>query len=1013
MQFRMILLVTLILPALFIPWQAVAAVPRPARLNDVEILKHLQPNPVVLNDPDNATLQQMFLPEGFKAELIASEPDVLQPIAFTFDELGRIWVVEALTYPQKQPAGEGKDRILILEDFDGDGTYEDRKVFAEGLNLVSGIEVGFGGVWIGAAPQLLFIPDVDQDDTPDGPPQVLMDGFGYQDTHETLNSFVWGPDGWLYGNQGVFNYSKIGKPGSSNDQRVEMRAGVWRYHPVKHMFEVYAHGGSNQWGLDYDQHGQWFMTHCRSYWGKGLTTHVIRDGQYWNQANANYPDFIEPYPPSGHEYFRTFLLASAQYGHGEGGAGAQGSRHIYGGHSHIGTMLYQGDNWPSEYRNHLYTHNLHGHQLNVQMNQREGSGYNTLHAGKDFMYCADARYIAVDLKYGPDGAVYMNDWYDTQHCHNPNTEQWERSTGRIYRVQFEATYEPVFINLSRKSDRELAWLQLHQNAWFARTARRLLQERSVKDEITTDAVEVLQNMSKDHANENRRLRAFWTLHVIGALGERDWMTYLRDESEFVRANAIELIASLEQVHPTVESQLVLMAHNDPSSFVRLRLASAVIHLTEENAWQIIETLASHTEDAADRYLPSMLWFALAQKMPANLERAFQLLDLQQEVIPVLKPLIVWYASKLKSEGLEKAIIYLQKTAPTDRGKILTAIQLALRNETRVPMPRQWAGIADLLYRNDNAAIRLPAEKLAAVFGDRKVLPKMRSVLSDVARPEVERQHALEILTLAGDEISIPTFIQLLDEPTFKSSAINLLARFDHPDSAKALLDRLDHFEGRDKVAAFNTLTARSSLAIPLLDAVIARKVDQDLLTAFYLRQLQTLNSNGVEQRITQIWGKVGKTSEEKSHFIQTMDVTYREAPLWAYNANEGRKHFELLCSSCHQVGGEGVAIGPELTGSGSSGSRYFLESMIDPNAVIGQDYQVTELEQIDGETISGLLVSESESGVVLRTLTDTITLDKKKISKRQLAQHSMMPEGLLDGLNERQRIELIKYLTSL
>ena len=917
-----------------------------------------------------------------------SEPDVLQPIAFTFDELGRMWVVEALSYPQKQLEGEGMDRVLIFEDFDGDGSFEDRKVFAEGLNLVSGIEVGFGGVWIGAAPQLLFIPDLDQDDRPDGPPQVLLDGFGYQDTHETLNNFIWGPDGWLYGNQGVFNYSQIGKPGSNKEQRVEMRAGVWRYHPVNHKFEVYAHGGSNQWGLDFDQHGQWFMTHCRSYWGGGSTTHVVQGGHYWNQANANYPDYIEPYPPSGHAYFRSFLLASARYGHGEGGAGVQGSRRIYGGHSHVGTMLYQGDNWPADYQNKLYTHNLHGHQMNVQINEREGSGFNTIHAGKDFMFCADPRYVAVDLKYGPDGAVYINDWYDTQHCHNPNTEQWERSTGRIYRVQFDASYEPVLVHLSRKSDRELAWLQLHQNAWHARTARRLLQERSAKGDISQDALDVLQNMSKDHANVNRRLRAFWSLHVIGAIEDREWATYLRDESEYVRASAVEMVAALDQVPATVAAQLVIMAHNDPSAFVRLRLAAASMQLNDEEAWQIIESLASHIEDAADRNLPSMIWFSLAQKLPTHLERGFKLLDSQNQVIPVLKQMVLWYASKLKGEGLEMAVAYLQKAAFTERAEILTAIHLALRNETRVPMPRQWSSFADVLYGSEDSGIRLPSEKLAAIFGDRKVLPGMRIILKDSSRTEAERSHALEILSLAADEESIPTFISLLDDPSLKSSALNLLARFDHPGSAQAILERLSLFEGNDKVAAFNTLTARASLAVPLLEAVLEGKVDQDLLSAYYLRQLQKLRSNEVENHIAKIWGKVGQTSQDKAQFIESLDHTYREAPLWAYSVDEGKKHFQLLCSSCHRAGGEGVAMGPDLSGSGSSGSRYFLESIIDPNAVIGLNYQVTEVELNDGETVSGLWVSESESGVVLRTLTDTITLDKEKIAMRQLAKHS-------------------------
>ncbi len=279
---------------------ALAADSRPSRLDAVNILKHLQPNPMggVMDPSHRELLEGFYVTQGFRVDLIARDPELVQPIAFTFDALGRLWVLEALSYPERQRDGEGKDRLLIFEDFDGDGSFENRKVFVDGLNLASGFELGFGGVWVGAAPQLLFIPDRDGDDEPDGPAEVVLDGFGYQDTHETLNNFIWGPDGWLYGLQGVFNASMIGLPGSEVSDRVAMRAGVWRFHPIRKVFEVFAHGGSNQWGLDFDQHGEWFMTHCRSFWGGGPTTHVMQGGHYWNHANDNYPDFIESSPPA-------------------------------------------------------------------------------------------------------------------------------------------------------------------------------------------------------------------------------------------------------------------------------------------------------------------------------------------------------------------------------------------------------------------------------------------------------------------------------------------------------------------------------------------------------------------------------------------------------------------------------------------------------------------------------------------------------------------------------------------
>jgi hypothetical protein len=198
----------------------------------------------------------MTVPEGFSVQLYAGEPDVKQPIAMTMDDRGRIWIAEAYEYPRRAPDGEGRDRIVIFEDQNGDGQFDKRTIFTDNLNLVSGLEVGFGGVWVGAAPYLLFIPDRDGDDVPDGKPEVLLDGWGYQDTHETINSFLWGPDGWLYGCHGVFTHSLVGKPGAPEDQRQRINAGVWRYHPTRHVFEVFAHGTSNPWGIDFDDHGQ-------------------------------------------------------------------------------------------------------------------------------------------------------------------------------------------------------------------------------------------------------------------------------------------------------------------------------------------------------------------------------------------------------------------------------------------------------------------------------------------------------------------------------------------------------------------------------------------------------------------------------------------------------------------------------------------------------------------------------------------------------------------------------------
>jgi hypothetical protein len=347
---------------------------------------------------------------------------------------------------------------------------------------------------------------------------------------------MWGPDGWLYGNQGVFNYARIGQPGTPDAKRTELRAGIWRYHPMRHEFEVFAEGGSNQWGLDYDERGQVFMTHCRSYWGRGPTTHVIQGGHYWNQANANYAPFIVANPPRDFPGFRNYLLASARYGHGAGGAGRPGSDAIYGGHSHVGAMIYLGDNWPDEFRGHLFTHNLHGHQINHQVNRRLGSGFDTVHGGQDVFFCSDPRYVAVDLQYGPDGAVYVIDWYDQQHCHNPNTERWDRSNGRLYRIQYESGYQPRKVNLREQSDEQLAEFLTHKNNWYARTARRLLEERSLEGGVlSATAVQRISRLAREGQSAAHRLQALWTLHAVGKFSDATAWQALQDGDEYVRA----------------------------------------------------------------------------------------------------------------------------------------------------------------------------------------------------------------------------------------------------------------------------------------------------------------------------------------------------------------------------------------------------------------------------------------------------------------------------------------------
>jgi putative membrane-bound dehydrogenase-like protein len=950
----------------------------------------------------------MHVPPGFRAVLVAAEPDVRQPVAFAIDEQGRLWIAEAHSYPSRRPDGEGLDRLVILEDTNADGTFESRKVFTEGLNLVSGFEVGHGGVWVGAAPHLLFIPDRNRDDVPDGPPQVLLDGFGYQDTHECLNSFLWGPDGWLYGIQGVFNLAHIGKPGAPDADRQELRAGVWRYHPVRHEFEIFAHGGSNPWGLDYDERGQLFMTHCRSYWGRGGTTHVIQGGHFWNQANANYAPFIIAEPPQDFPAFRNYLLASARYDHGAGGAGAPGTDAIYGGHSHVGTMIYLGDNWPDEFRGRLFTHNLHGHQINQQVNRPWGSGFDTVHAGRDQFFCSDPAYVAIDLQYGPDGAVYIIDWYDQQHCHNPNNERWDRGNGRVYRLQWDASYQPARTRLHQLPTPDLVPLLTHKNAWHARTAQRLLHERASSGPIPPETTAALHHLLTSQTDHALRLRALWALHAVGALNETSTDLALRDPDEYVRAWAIQLAADDRRLSPTQIATLERMAVDDPSQVVRRHLASALHRLPDPAAWSLVERLARHGEDREDRNIPRLLWHGFAPRIAADVPRALAIADTTP--IPELADWIHWHIATLEGPALNQAVATLARTEPADLRRRLAGLWLAMEPRANVPMPPAWPDLAPRLHESRDPRVQRLAERLAAAFGDASLFPRLRATLANPQAKADDRQHAFAVLARAQDRDSLPTFIQLLDEPALRPAALGVLARFDHPQIPTALIQRFPSLPQDQRAAVLNTLTSRPAFALALLEAVANNRIQRDQVTAFHVRQLANLRHPEVDQRVAATWGRIQQTPAEKQALIASLEKTFAEAPLWAYDGGAGREHFKKLCASCHVLGQDGVRVGPELSGAGKNGIRYYLENILDPNAVIGSDFQATTIETRSGDTVTGLVIQETTSAVTLRTTTDTLVIAKTDIVDRTTSELSLMPEGLLESIPPREQIELLKYL---
>ncbi|GAB3331690.1 hypothetical protein GCM10027299_37570 [Larkinella ripae] len=580
--------------------------PNELKQKDIIILPPLDP---VLNAGLSGVeaAKAMTPPKGFRVSLATAEPEIIKPICFTIDWRGRLWVVESHTYPVPAPEGQGRDKIFIFEDTNGDGTLDKKTVFAEGLNLVSGIEVGLGGVWLGAAPYLLFIPADFKTDKPTGPAQKLLDGWGTQDTHETLNSLRWGPDGWLYGTHGVFTHSNVGKPGAPDAERTKINAGVWRYHPTRHEFEVFAEGTSNPWGLDFNDYGHAFITACvipHMY-------HMIQGGRYQRQGGKHF-----------NPYTYDDIKTHADHVHwlGERGphAGNFRSGSAGGGHAHSGAMIYLGNSWPQEYRNDIFMNNINGAKLNRDHPARAGSGYKVTHQ-PDFMAMNDSWSQWLNMKYDASGSVWAIDWYDKNQCHSANPDVHNKTMGRIFKITHDND-KWVQVDLAKASDKELVNYQLNGNEWYVRQSRLLLQERGPNKKVHKALKEILAT----NPDATRKLRALWALHATSGLTEKELTDLLGNESEYVRSWAIQLLAEDKTVAPETLKRLAALAQNDQSALVRLYLASAMTRIEPGQRWEVLAALAQKAEDKDDHNLPLLVWYASEPLAAIDMKRALEM-----------------------------------------------------------------------------------------------------------------------------------------------------------------------------------------------------------------------------------------------------------------------------------------------------------------------------------------------------------------------------------------------------
>jgi putative heme-binding domain-containing protein len=525
--------------------------------------------------------------------------------------------------------------------------------------------------------------------------------------------------------------------------------------------------------------------------------------------------------------------------------------------------------------------------------------------------------------------------------------------------------------------------------------------------VNVAAIKLLKDLTQA-LNPALALRGLWTLDQCGKLDAAVLTTACTHPSDIVRAWAVQLATETPD-KPLLGIQELQQRAQDQSSTVRLAVASALPALPAAQRWDLVSILAAHKEDDTDRFLPKVLWTGFATAVKSNWSRAVNI----AAATPVheLADSIRWFAAQ-DAAGRETLAAAAAKLPPADAGRVVRIAAFALRDESTLKPPANLGAVKKALGDVPEPAVTAAANELSAVFGDTEVLKRMRSLLADPNAPMSERRSAFNLLKRTGDKEALPVFATLLDNNAFRTAVIPLLGRSDDPNVATALLERYSKLSTADRSAALAALTSRAPLALTLVKAMAAGTFDKKQLTAVHIRQMRNLGSADLNSLLEKTWGKFNPSSEGSKASAAKFKKLYSEAPLWAYDSAKGKEVFNKVCAVCHAYGGGDSKVGPDMGGTWRNGIDYFLENITDPNAVIGDDFQLTIITKNDTNVVAGMVEKESDTSVVLRTLTESVSIPKADIKSREKLPQSLMPPGLLDAMTEREAIELLKFLTT-
>ena len=936
-------------------------------------------------------------------EPVLTDPDIAQPLSFKFDGRGRLWVVEYLQYPN--PAGlkmvsrdkylravydktppappnhfRGADRITIHEDTNGDGLYDKHKTFVNGLSIVSSFAIGRGGVWVMNPPYLLFYPDSNGDDVPDGNPEVLLEGFGIEDSHSVANSLRWGPDGWLYAAQGSTVTGHIKRPGTKDKPVHSLGQLIWRYHPVTRRYEVFAEGGGNAFGVEIDSHGRIYSGYNG---GNARGFHYVQGG-YYRKGFQKHGELSNPYaygyfPSMKHNQVPRFT-------------------HTF--------VIYEADQLPQSYVGKLFgVEPLQGRVVYSDVT-KDGSSLQTKDLGHP-VKSKDSWFRPVDIQLGPDGALYVADLYEQRIDHASHYQgRVDKTNGRIYRLTGTKSPAARKVDLRSASTAELIETLKHPNRWHRQTALRFIGDRRDKKLIGPMKKRLVQ------ADGLFALNLLWAINLSGGLDEATTAAALNHEDPHVRAWAVRLACDDAQVSPQLASQLIAICETELNVEVRSQLACSARRLKSQLALQMVRNLFRHSQDADDVHMPLLLWWAVEHHVSLDLDGVIRLFDnaavWRQRVVQ--EHLLERLMRRLASSGTQRELLAcarLLQLAPSKdlSGKMMKGFELAFAGRSLTALPDE---LVAAIAKTGGASLGLRLRQ-----SEPKAIEEAARLIGDAKQKAANRIQYIEIFGQIDHQPIVAELVDILQRDTntaVRSAALGALQSYRSEQIDRVVLKMYKSLNGDVRAVADTLLASRPERSLSLLRQVDSGAVPKDLVKLTVVRRMLLHDDPAIKKLVDKHWGVVqGATTEQMKSQLERVSRVMRAAGTG--NPYKGKKLYAATCGKCHRLFDHGGDIGPNLTAFKRDDLPNMMLNIINPSIEIRKGYENYVIRTEDGRTLNGFIADQDNRVIVLRGVDNqSVVIPKDNVDQMRAISQSIMPEGILDKLSPQEIRDLFAYL---